>query len=67
MRKPAANAALGQAIRLAFDLRMHDDENLDLDPIEREVRRRIFWLLCELVAFTAQLTARRIRPDTGES
>jgi hypothetical protein len=47
MRKPAANAVLGQAIRLAFDLRMHDDENLELDPIEREVRRRIFWLLCE--------------------
>lgn len=40
------HAAFGEAAHIAVTLRMHEEASYDcLDPIECEVRRRIFWLL----------------------
>ncbi|KAG7088236.1 hypothetical protein E1B28_012251 [Marasmius oreades] len=40
------HAAFGEAAHIAVTLRMHEESSYDgLDPIECEVRRRIFWLL----------------------
>jgi len=34
----------GYALRMVYDLGLHiDPENLDADPMEVEVRRRVFW------------------------
>ncbi|OCF36130.1 hypothetical protein I317_06884 [Kwoniella heveanensis CBS 569] len=43
-----AGARLGQAIQLAYSMGMHSDaktEALGLDPIEIQLRRRVFWQL----------------------
>ncbi|WWC65478.1 uncharacterized protein I303_108096 [Kwoniella dejecticola CBS 10117] len=43
-----AGARLGQAIQLAYSMGMHSDaktEALGLDPIEVQLRRRVFWQL----------------------
>ncbi|WWC95031.1 hypothetical protein V866_001883 [Kwoniella sp. B9012] len=43
-----ASARLGHAIQLAFSMGMHSDEKTDalgLDPIEVQLRRRVFWQL----------------------
>lgn len=44
----AANVALAKAIRLAQELKLHDEGSagVNTDRIELEVRRRLFWLLC---------------------
>lgn len=44
----AANVALAKAIRLAQELKLHDEgsEGVNTDRIELEIRRRLFWLLC---------------------
>src|SRR3984885_16145133 len=40
------HAAFGEAAHIAVTLRMHEESAYEgLDPIECEVRRRIFWLL----------------------
>ncbi|KAJ8080378.1 hypothetical protein PM082_017211 [Marasmius tenuissimus] len=40
------HAAFGEASHIAVTLRMHEESSYEgLDPIECEVRRRIFWLL----------------------
>ncbi|KAE9394901.1 hypothetical protein BT96DRAFT_886204 [Gymnopus androsaceus JB14] len=40
------HAAFGEAAHIAVTLRMHEEASYEgLDPIECEVRRRIFWLL----------------------
>ncbi|TFK73601.1 hypothetical protein BDN72DRAFT_166713 [Pluteus cervinus] len=40
------HAAFGEAAHIAITLRMHEESSYDcLDPVECEVRRRIFWLL----------------------
>lgn len=40
------HAAFGEAAHLAISLRLHEESAYDgLDPIECEVRKRIFWLL----------------------
>ncbi|WVQ69634.1 uncharacterized protein L199_007854 [Kwoniella botswanensis] len=46
-RTTAANVALSKAIRLAQELRIHDEgsSEVSVDRIELEVRRRVFWLL----------------------
>ncbi|OWZ26826.1 hypothetical protein C347_06473 [Cryptococcus neoformans AD2-60a] len=43
----AANVALAKAIRLAQELKLHDEGSagVNTDRIELEVRRRLFWLL----------------------
>jgi hypothetical protein len=45
-----ANVVLAEAMRLAITLGLHD-ENIaiqqGLDAIEKETRRRVFWVLCE--------------------
>jgi hypothetical protein len=45
----AANIPLTIAIHLAQALNLHDERAIEgvADGIEREVRRRLFWLLCE--------------------
>ncbi|WRT66016.1 uncharacterized protein IL334_002967 [Kwoniella shivajii] len=43
-----AGARLGQAIQLAYSMGLHSDaktESLGLDPIEIQLRRRVFWQL----------------------
>lgn len=43
-----AAARLGQAVQLAFCLGLHSDartEALGLDPVEVQLRRRVFWQL----------------------
>ncbi|WWC92058.1 uncharacterized protein L201_007012 [Kwoniella dendrophila CBS 6074] len=43
-----AGARLGQAIQLAYSMGLHSDsktESLGLDPIEVQIRRRVFWQL----------------------
>ncbi|OCF39722.1 hypothetical protein I317_06446 [Kwoniella heveanensis CBS 569] len=46
-RTSAANVALSKAIRLAQQLKIHDEETAGVQPdrVELEVRRRMFWLL----------------------
>jgi len=48
-----ANVVLAEALRLAITLGLHD-ENIaiqqGLDAIEKETRRRVFWVLCEQLA-----------------
>ena len=40
------HAAFGEAAHIAVTLRMHEEASYEgLDPIECEVRRRVFWLL----------------------
>lgn len=40
------HAAFGEAAHIAITLRLHEESAYDgLDPIECEVRKRIFWLL----------------------
>jgi len=40
------HAAFGEAAHIAVTLRMHEESSYEgLDPIECEVRKRIFWLL----------------------
>jgi len=40
------NAAFGEAMHLAIILRLHEEAAYEnLDPIESEIRRRMFWLL----------------------
>jgi hypothetical protein len=42
----AQHAAFGEAVHLAVTLRMQEEASYKgLDPIESEVRRRMFWLL----------------------
>lgn len=41
-----AGARLGQAVNLAYSMGLHSDEkteSLGLDPIEVQLRRRVFW------------------------
>jgi hypothetical protein len=41
-----SHASFGEAVHIAVTLRMHEEESYEgLDPIETEVRRRVFWLL----------------------
>jgi hypothetical protein len=45
----AANAILAEAMRLAIAMGLHDDsvaEQAGMDAIEKETRRRVFWVLC---------------------
>jgi hypothetical protein len=47
----AANVVLAEAMRLAITLALHDEnvaEQQGLDAIERDCRRRVFWVLCKL-------------------
>jgi hypothetical protein len=48
------HAAFGEASHIAITLRMHEEAAYEgLDPIESEIRRRIFWLLFDgLFRFT---------------
>lgn len=48
-RTHIANVHLAEAIRLAQVLNLHDERLGEpiYDTIERETRRRVFWLLCE--------------------
>jgi hypothetical protein len=40
------HAAFGEAVHLAVTLRLHEEAAYEgLDPIECEVRKRIFWIL----------------------
>ena len=40
------HAAFGEAVHLAITLRLHEEAAYEgLDPIENEVRKRIFWIL----------------------
>ena len=40
------HAAFGEAVHLAITLRLHEEAAYEgLDPIESEVRKRIFWIL----------------------
>jgi hypothetical protein len=40
------HAAFGEAVHLAITLRLHEEAAYEgLDPIECEVRKRIFWIL----------------------
>ena len=40
------HAAFGESAHIAVTLRLHEESSYEgLDPIESEVRRRIFWLL----------------------
>jgi hypothetical protein len=40
------HAAFGEASHIAITLRMHEEAAYEgLDPIESEIRRRVFWLL----------------------
>jgi len=41
-----SHASFGEAVHIAVTLRMHEEASYEgLDPIETEVRRRVFWLL----------------------
>jgi hypothetical protein len=45
-----ANVVLAEAMRLAISLGLHDEDiaiQQGLDAIEKETRRRVFWVLCE--------------------
>lgn len=45
----AANVVLAEALRLAIALGLHDESvamHQGLDAIEKETRRRVFWVLC---------------------
>lgn len=45
-KEGSSTAAYGEALYMATCLRMHNEESYEgLDYIEREVRRRAFWLL----------------------
>ena len=40
------HAAFGEAVHIAITLRLHEEAAYEgLDPIECEVRKRIFWIL----------------------
>lgn len=41
-----SHASFGEAVQIAVTLNMHEEASYEgLDPIETEVRRRVFWLL----------------------
>lgn len=41
-----SHASFGEAVHIAVTLHMHEEASYEgLDPIETEVRRRVFWLL----------------------
>lgn len=41
-----SHASFGEAAHIAVTLHMHEEASYEgLDPIEREVRKRAFWLL----------------------
>jgi len=41
-----SHAAFGEAAHIAVTLHMHEEASYEgLDPIECEIRRRVFWLL----------------------
>jgi len=41
-----SHASFGEAVHIAVTLHMHEEASYEgLDPIESEVRRRVFWLL----------------------
>jgi hypothetical protein len=41
-----SHASFGEAAHIAVTLHMHEEASYEgLDPIETEVRRRVFWLL----------------------
>jgi hypothetical protein len=45
-----ANVVLAEAMRLAITLGLHDENvavQQNLDAIEKETRRRVFWVLCK--------------------
>ncbi|KAF8558233.1 hypothetical protein OG21DRAFT_1220439 [Imleria badia] len=55
------HAAFGEAAHIAVTLRLHEESSYEgLDPIECEVRRRIFWLLFGADKSTSILLARPI-------
>lgn len=58
----AANMVLASAIRLAQALSMDNDKAMDVDCIERQVRSRIWWLLCTLAP-----TAPADTPQTAQT
>jgi hypothetical protein len=40
------HAAFGETVHIAVTLRMHEEASYEgLDPIECEIRRRMFWLI----------------------
>lgn len=57
-RPHAANLVLAEAIRLAQIIALHDERIGEpiYNVVERETRRRVFWLLCK--------PTRRDRADT---
>ena len=70
-RTHAANLILAEAIRLSHILGLHDERMVRDNPdvIEREMRRRVFWLLCGLFvpifewSIKMLTPPRRLRPD----
>ena len=41
-----SHGSFGEAVQIAVTLHMHEEASYDgLDPIETEMRRRVFWLL----------------------
>jgi hypothetical protein len=48
-RTNAANVTLAEAIRISHTLGLHDERAApaQANVVEREMRRRTFWLLCE--------------------
>ena len=41
-----SHASFGEAVHIAVTLNMHEEASYEgLDPIETEIRRRVFWLL----------------------
>lgn len=58
-RTNVADVVLAQAIRLAFVMNLQDERSSNArigDEVDREVRRRVFWLLCksDLLRFHSQ-------------
>jgi hypothetical protein len=56
---------VGVCVRIAYDLELSsiDDSNSDLDWHEKELRRRAWWLVCELDAFGSIMMRRPFAID----
>lgn len=69
-RTNAANVTLAEAIRISHTLGLHDERAApaQANVVEREMRRRTFWLLCEYLGTKYERSSlivplRRLRPD----
>jgi Fungal specific transcription factor domain len=53
------HAAFGETVHIAVSLRMHEEASYEgLDPIECEIRRRMFWIIFGGTTVLAQLVCR---------